>query len=562
MRLLSLQLIIAAAAAAVPTSSSASGQSITTDVLIVSANPGGICAAIAAARSGAQVLLLEPLTMIGGMGAAGGVGLMNQGAGAAGPSGLSRRWVDLNSKNSSAAPNLFPPPGVMANSWWAMVNETEGIDIRLGCKLESVDRGDGACLKSANFVCASGATLNVSASVFIDATYDGDVITLAGGIDYAAGRESRSVFNESLAGVYLGDDPNESFDRQNLTVAVTNPDGSLVKGVSAGPLPEEGSGDDRLMAFSYFPCATSNTSNMVPWSAPPNYNPEDFALLQRTIDAFAAHSPEGGPDLSWFSEFQAYRGSPAAEEKILLCCGRGPVNCDEPDLNRGYAAADRATREAIQAAHKYYLLGSLYYMANDLRVPNYTRYAIGRWGLCADEYVENDNWPPQIYVRISNRLQGDYIVTQNNIASPRNKPSSVSVGFWSFDQHTESRFAVPDPKNASQLIARNEGYMRQPLVNNTDWYDVPFAVMLPKRDQASNLLVPVAISASSIAYSSTRIEGMFADLGTAAGIAASMLVKGGASGSCPAIAAQDVNVTAVQDILTGVFKQRIHGPVT
>jgi len=256
------------------------------------------------------------------------------------------------------------------------------------------------------------------------------------------------------------------------------------------------------------------------------------------------------------------------------------VNCDQPDLNAGYATANYTQRLAIQKSHKQYLLGSLYYMANDPRVPSYTRYAIGRWGLCKDEYVEFDNWPPQIYVRISNRLRGEVLLTQNNLANPRNKPDGVSMGCWEFDQHLMSRRAVKDPNNISRLIALNEGYMRHDLTEpflpcshpdsqcnktaSANWYDVPFGVILPKRGQANNLLIPVAISSTSVAYSSTRIEGMFMDLGTAAGVAAALAIQSGVQGgpgSCPKLALQDTNVTAVQDLLVNYYQQRIHGPI-
>ena len=426
----------------------------------------------------------------------------------------------------------------------------------------------------------------------------------AGGIDFAFGREGRDEFNESLAGVSLLDETNESFDKQNLTVVATLSDGrTLLPGISPEPLPPAGTADDRLMAFSYFACVTSNTSNAVPYPKPDGYDPDDYVLLQRTIEAATASGkyPQG-PDLSFFSEFATYSipASHSLGPKLLLCCGVSPVNCDQPDLNRGYANASYEQRIAIQQDHKRYLLGSLYYMANDPRVPEYTRYAIGRWGLCKDEYVENDHWPLQIYVRISNRLRGEVLLTQNNLANPRSKNDSVAVGCWEFDQHTMSRRAVVDPRNSSRLIALNEGYMRYSLdepflpcshpdakcndrAPGSNWYDVPFGVMLPKRGQASNLLVPVAISSTSIAYSSTRIENMYMDLGAAAGVAVSLALgaktnyantanaantgagakfySSGVAAACPAFELQDTKVQAVQEILTSQFKQRIHGPI-
>jgi hypothetical protein len=174
----------------------------------------------------------------------------------------------------------------------------------------------------------------------------------------------------------------------------------------------------------------------------------------------------------------------------------------------------------MEAAHRYYLLGSLFFMANDPAVNSFTRYAIGRWGMCADEYTATDHFPPQLYIRISNRLRGEVLLTQNNLALPQAKPDSVAVGKWSFDQHTESRRAVLDTSvTPSRWVALNEGYMRQPF-SPGDWYDLPFSVMLPQRAEAANLLVSVAISATSVAYSSTRIEQMFVDAGAAAGVGA------------------------------------------
>ncbi len=181
------------------------------------------------------------------------------------------------------------------------------------------------------------------------------------------------------------------------------------------------------------------------------------------------------------------------------------------------------------------------------------------------------------------------MLTQNTLAGPRSKPDGVSVGCWEFDQHTMSRHAVPHLHNASRLVALNEGYMRHELTPPfrachepgarcqggpacpDNWYDVPFAAMLPKRGQAANLLVPVAISATSIAYSSTRIEGMYVDLGTAAGVAAALALAAGpqsasaadtgAASACPYAPLQDTNVTDVQRVLVDTYQQRIHGPI-
>ena len=535
----------------------------TADVLIYGGTASGLAAGIAAANGvGARhtVRVLEPLLMLGGMAVAGGVGLMNNENGVYGQ-GLGGRWCALNGAayGNASKPNCFPEMHVGEASFRDMVDGTAGLTLTLGCRLLSVQRGGGgggsACLTSAAFLCANDTQqLEVQARVFIDASYDGDIMVAAGGISFAAGRESSATFNESLAGVSAIDEPNESFG--SLDIDPFWPDGSLLKGISPEPLPPAGTADDRLMAFSFFICASPLADGRArPWPRPAAYNASDFELLRRVIAAYEA----GGRvfQLSDFSEWQAYY-TPANITKILLCCGRAPVNMDEPDLNRGWASATAAQRNVMRQAHRDYLLGSLHFMATDERINNGTRYAIGRWGLCSDEYTLSDNFPPQIYVRVSNRLQGETLLTQNNLSDART--DGIAVGHWGFDQHTESRRVVADPRNASRLIVANEGYFRI----DDELYDVPFAAMLPRRGEAANLLVPVALSATSVAYASTRIEQMFVDTGAAAGVAAALALEaagggGGGGGACLAlgIVMQDTNVTAVQAALVALYGQRI-----
>ena len=437
-----------------------------------------------------------------------------------------------------------------------MIAETATLTLSLGCRLLGVDRA-GACLTTARFLCANDtAPVTVSARVFIDATYDGDAM-VAAGVSHAHGREAAADFNESLAGVLLHNDTNESFE--DLDIDPFWPDGTLLPGISPDPLPPLGSADDRLMAFSFFICGSPLADGRaVPWPRPAAYNASDFELLRRVIARYVERNRTF--ELGDFTEFQAYTTPPGVPTKILMCCGRAPVNMDQPDLNRGWATATFEQRRAMAAAHRDYLLGSLYFMSNDAAVNNYTRYAVGRWGMCSDEYVAHGLFPPQIYVRISNRLRGETLLTQNNINHPQARPDSIAVGNWEFDQHTESRRAVRDARNASRWIVVNEGYMRQSF-SPGNWYDLPFSVMLPQRAEAANLLVSVAISATSVAYSSTRIEQMFVDAGAAAGVAAALALEAGGGGACAGAAdVQDTNVTAVQGTLVRAYGQRIHGP--
>ena len=237
-----------------------------------------------------------------------------------------------------------------------------------------------------------------------------------------------------------------------------------------------------------------------------------------------------------------------------MCCGITVGASDQPALNKGWASASWEQREAMTAAHTYFELGTFYFLANDASVPQAVRNKFSSYGLCADEFAAFGHMPPQLYVRISNRLVSDFVLTQNNLAAPRARPDSIGVGDWSLDEHMTGKYAMPVAGQPGKYEVVLEGNFWPSLPNNTNWYDVPYGVIVPKRGTGLNLLVPVAISASAVAYSSTRIENMFMSLGTAAGAAAQQLVDGSAA------AVQDVNVSRVQELLAGTFKQRVHGP--
>jgi len=372
----------------------------------------------------------------------------------------------------------------------------------------------------------------------------------------------------------LGSQEMETFD--GLPVVATWDNGTLLPYVSSGSLQPTGSGDGKLMAFQHRACVTNNPAPgmRVPFPAPPGYDPDHFTLLQRQLDAAVSSGRwPHGPPLSWFTDLGPYSSAvfKAGRPKFIICCGSAPVSSDQPDLNAGWATANHTQRAAMIAAHTYYLQGSFYYMANDPRVPNATRADASSYGLCGDEFVNNGNWPVQLYVRESVRLVGDYVMTGIDIASPRSKPNvSVSMGVWELDKHVVSRIAVPDPGNSSRMLAFNEGFFRHqidPAVSpqawcETDpgcpatalWYDVPLNVTLPKRAEATNLLVPVAISVSSVAFSSTRIETMLMDLGAACGVVAAGVANGTWA------AAQDVVIPQVQAVLQARYGQRVRGP--
>ena len=600
--------------AAVLASSSAAWAAVSTsievyDVLVYSANAAGVGAAVTASDGNQHtVKVMEPLPMIGGMAAAGGVALMNQGG--CGLTGLSRNWSMICGEYYHGYPTMmtplnapFPSMNVSEMAFWQLLRSRSSISTSTGCRAVAVHRATAespSCLAQVDFLCDNDTrAVTIRASYLIDASYDGDLGMMAGGIDFVSGREPRSQYNESLAGVSLLDWTEESFDKQGLsTLDPYFPNGTLLKYIDPEPLPLEGTSDDKVMAYEYFACLSNTHGNQVPFYPPIGYNPSDFTLLLRQIQGVMANGKfPDGPPLSYFGDIQCYDSiveQITGNRDCLFCCGPAPVDSDQPNLNAGWPSANHSRRLEIAQAHRYYIQGSLYFMATDPRVPNHTRANVKSYGYCKDEYTKADppHFPPQLYVRISNRLQGESLLTQNNIINPQAKPDGVAMGCWTFDQHTMSRHVTHSRTDPKRQVLVNEGFFRAALGSegrscsldgsncnelasvegsgSRNWYDVPYGAITPKRGQASNLLVPVAISATSVAYASTRIENMFMDLGSAAGVAVAQLLAraeqrladGRSVGACPAagLAVQDANVSGVQDVLTRVYGQKIHGP--
>lgn len=515
------------------------------DVVVYGSSPAGVAAATAAGRLGMRVALFEPLPMIGGMGAAGNLALNDGGTGAE-RTGLAKEFSLLNGAYYNVSYEVPHPESFVAEASFNTMLADANVTVALDCRVLSatpVRDGSGVSrVGSAQVLCQKDP---VTATVFIDASYDGDLMVALGDVNYTAGREAKSTYNESLAGARV---PSWSGVSGPRGIDALRPDGTLLKFVqNISELAPEGEADDALMAFQHRMCI-SGDEDRIPWYQPPGYNPEDFLLFSRALAA--SHN-----DSSFFTSMppSTLPGYPGPKKKYCLCCGITIAASDQPALNKGWASASWEQRQEIVAAHTYFELGAFYFLANDPSVPAAVRAKFSAYGLCSDEFTSNGYIPVQLYVRISNRLVGDYVVTQNTIAAPRNKPNSIGVGDWSFDEHMTGKYAVPQADGSLQVMLEGNFW---PSINATggNWYDVDYRVMTPKRSTGANLLVPVAISTSAVAYSSMRIENMFMSLGTAAGVAAKQLVDGSVD------TVQDVNVSAVQDILVNTFKQRIHGP--
>jgi len=197
-----------------------------------------------------------------------------------------------------------------------------------------------------------------------------------------------------------------------------------------------------------------------------------------------------------------------------------------------YPDASYARRAEIWQEHRNYVQGFFYFLATDPQVPEGLREEVNRWGLCEDEFTDNGNWPYQLYIRESRRMVGEFVMAQKDLQTDLTKPDPVGMGSYNSDSHNVERIVGPDG------FVRNEGDMQVAVTP----YQIPYRIMLPKTAEATNLLVPVAFSASHVAYSSVRMEPQYMILGQAAGVAAKLAISGGTS-------VQEIPVTTLVDTL-------------
>ena len=394
------------------------------DVCVYGSSPAGVAAAVAAGRLGLRVVLYEPLPMIGGMGAAGNLGL-NDGGLPAERTGLALEYAQRNAAAYGLPQGSEVPhaESFISEATFNAMLASGNVTVKPACRLLSAATAGGVGASRVASISVLCEAAPVTASVFVDASYDGEVMVAAGDIPFTAGREANTTYNESLAGARVPGWVGVSGPRH---VDALNADGSLIKYVAdVRSLAAPGAADDALMAFQHRMCI-SGDADRVPWPKPPGYAAADFELIKRSLYANAN-------DSSFFTRLppSTLPGYPGSRKKYCLCCGITVGASDQPMLNAGWASASWERRQEIIQDHTYFELGTFFFLANDPSVPPAVRAAFSEYGLCADEFQAYGHMPPQLYIRISNRLVGDYVITQNNIVEPRAKSDSIAVGDWS-----------------------------------------------------------------------------------------------------------------------------------
>jgi hypothetical protein len=464
-----------------------------TDVAVYGATGAGVMAAVAAREAGADTVLVEPGRHVGGM-VSGGLSWTDIGDPQA-VGGLARRFYELVADHYGVP--LWgvkgPEPHVAERLLSGLL---DGVDVRLG---------EGAL---------------PDAAIYVDASYEGDLMASLG-LPYAVGRESRELYGETWAGRQPAYRPG----RHNFSVLLSPfaDDGSLLPHVREPELdrrgwPAErlGEGDGGLQAYGFRVCLTDREENTRPFRRPDGYDEREFELLARYLDATGDTKPLG-----------LIPG--------LLPNGKCDVNSIGPfslnvldGSNRDYPDGDEEDRKRVRAHHLRYTQGFLWFLAE--------RGLLDGWGLCADEFEDTEGWPHQLYVRDGRRLLGEHVLTEHDLLGARPQSDAVARGSYNIDIREVERTWRALPEYTRTPAVFNEGYLSIAVPQ----YEIPYRSLTPRRADAENLLVPVCLSASHVAFGSLRMEPTLMELGQAAGLAAAQAARRG-------VAVQEVDVAALRD---------------
>lgn len=381
------------------------------------------------------------------------------------------------------------------------------------------------------------------ASVWIDASYDGDLVQFSN-TSFTWGRESQNQYNESYAGVRSYEDAGNFLSKYPVNATWNN--GSFIPYVSSESYGSIGSSDDHLMTFTYRLCITNRTEKQAPFFKPDNYDSTQFILLQRYIDSVIASGkyPQDRLPFTAFVDPREYtiHGCPIKDIYDLNGRTASAVTTDAINLNVGYINGTDEDRRRISQQTSDYILGFLWYLLTSPDVPEYTRNDLKRFGLCKDQWPENRHMTPQLYIREGLRLVNDHVFTQHDIVAGLCRNDTIALGSWTYEMRAVRRIA-------NRTHAMNEGQFFHDIdhVNGSQsgpTFEIPHTIILPKRDQTTNLIVPVCHAASHVAYSATRLEPTFMLLGGAAGYFAAFAVLQ------QNIDVQSVDVRQVQQALT------------
>jgi hypothetical protein len=600
-------------------------QTLETDVCIYGGNSAGVVAALQVSRLGKKAVILEQGTKLGGL-SAGGLSMTDIGNKSA-IGGISREFYRRCGQKYGVAEEWRFEPKVASQVFQEMVDEAK-CPLFYRQFLKSVEM-QGQRIVSITM--ESG--LKVRARVFIDVTYEGDLMAKSG-VKFHVGREANTVYGETLNGVQVRNTHQFNFPVDPY-IEEGKPASGVLPGINPGEPGKSGDGDHRVQAYTFRLCLTNDPENRIPYEKPAGYNPQEYVLLARYFkagfpesDVFQKFDPirnslsrrkasgttlvaadisnlrgliiklrnAGGPLTKYLKE----RFSPAVQQQLNLFKDQEPlpqelslsvveqlnqqitgpllysqelfvkvalstelksavatkpqgqalaklnralleaaypdeiggryqkvdknnhggISTDFIGRNYDYPNADYATRERIFQEHVTYQKGLMWFLGNDPSVPENIRKRWSQWGLPKDEFVETGGWPHQLYVREARRMISDYVMTEHDCTGKRAVEDPVSLAAYTMDSHNCQRFI--EDKGTGKDRVRNEGDVQ---VHGFPPYPISYRSIVPKKGECENLVVPVCLSASHIAYGSIRMEPVFMILGQSAAYAAHLAIN-------------------------------------
>lgn len=511
------------------------------DLIIYGGTSAGITAAVQAKKMGKSVIVVSPDIHLGGL-SAGGLGFTDTGDKSV-IGGLAQEFyhrIYMHYQNDSAwkwqkreeygnKGQGTPAIDGNARTMWIFephvaemifedfVRENEITVLRD----EWLDRATGV-VKEKNSKIVSIKTLSgksFKGKVFIDATYEGDLMAAAG-VSYHVGRESNETYGETWNGVQVGVFQHRHYFMKPVSpyVIPDDPNSGLLPEISELPPGKNGEGDQRLQAYNFRMALSQHPENRIPFPKPENYDPNRYKLLARVFQT------------GWNETFDKFDDIPNLKTDTN---NHGPFSTDYIGKNYGYPEASYEERKAMIREHEDYQKGLMYFLANDPQVPDSVRMELAKWGLAKDEFTDNGNWPHQIYVREARRIIGDYVMTEHEVLGKKEVPRPVGMGSYSLDSHNVQRFVTEDG------FVQNEGDIG---VHPENPYSISYGTILPKKQECENLLVPVCVSSSHTAFGSIRMEPVFMILGQSAATAAVLAIDGN-------MAVQDLPYEKIQESL-------------
>lgn len=471
-------------------------------VVVYGGTPAGVAAAVTAARGGQSVTLIEPSRHLGGVVSGGltrtDIGRIDT------VGGFAREFFDRcyahyvatygadSAQAKDSRGGIYTEPHVAELVFEALLAEA-GVSVERGLHIVAAEVEVSDPFRRVRAITAAddaGERRSFAADGFVDASYEGDLMALAG-VPYLVGRESRETYGEEHAGI------------------------------RSGPPEAIGKGDHRTQAYNYRLCLTDREDIRVYPPEPPGYDRGRYAALLAYI---LTVKPET-------IQHTILNIEPVANGKYdANNCGYAWQSTDWVGHNYTYPEADWAERQRIAAAHLNYVQGLFYFLQNDPEVPTALREDARRYGLAADEFADHDHWPHQLYVREARRMIGAYVFTERDARSDRHKPDSVGIGSYTIDCHGCQTLPAA---NRPYTIEGGLGVAVRP-------YEIPYRILCPP--QHTNLLVAVCVSASHVGYCTLRMEPVYMMLGHAAGVAIDLAIDGG-------LPVQEVPIEALQTVL-------------